>query len=75
MPVALRVLVITGVGGTTVRVRVPVPVPPALVAVIVTLLVPVTDAVPEMIPLLESTLRPLGRPVALKLVGLFVATI
>ena len=58
-----------------VKVSVALPVPPALVALIVTLYVPAVVGVPEINPVLVSTLIPAGNPVALKLVGLFVAVI
>jgi hypothetical protein len=58
-----------------VKVSVALPVPPALVALIVTLNVPAVVGVPEINPVLVFTLRPAGNPVALKLVGLFVAVI
>ena len=49
------------------------PVPPALLALMVTELVPVANGVPDMTPVVVFTLRPAGNPVALKLVGLLVA--
>lgn len=58
-----------------VTVKVANPVPPALVALIVTLYVPVVVGVPEINPVVGSTVRPGGKPVALKLVGLLVAVI
>src|SRR5205807_9093725 len=57
----------------TVNVRVAVPVPPELVALRVTLEVPAVVGVPEIRPSDVLTERPLGSPVALKLVGLLVA--
>jgi len=65
----------TGGGGLIVKVSVALPVPPALVALIVTLYVPAVVGVPEINPVLVSTLKPAGRPIALKLVGLLVAVI
>jgi len=56
-----------------VRVSVAVPAPPELVALMVTLEVPAVVGVPDMRPLVEFTLRPAGRPVALKLAGLLLA--
>jgi len=50
-------------------------VPAPLLAVMVTLFVPVVVGVPEISPVLVLTLRPAGNPVALKLVGLLVAVI
>jgi len=58
-----------------VKVSVALPVPPALVALIVTLNVPAVVGVPEINPVLVSTVKPAGSPVALKLVGLLVAVI
>ena len=46
-----------------------------LLAVIVTLVVPAVVGVPEITPVLVLTVRPGGKPVALKLVGLLVAVI
>ena len=51
------------------------PVPAELVALSVTLKLPVTVGVPEMRPVAVLTESPAGRPVALKLVGLFIAVI
>ena len=65
----------TGVGGLIVKVNVWLPVPPALVALVVTVYVPAVVGVPEINPVLVLTLKPAGSPVALKLVGLFVAVI
>ena len=58
-----------------VRVNVALPVPPALVALMVTLYVPAVVGVPEIKPVVVFTLKPAGRPLALKLVGLLVAVI
>jgi len=46
-----------------------------LLAVIVTLVVPVDVGVPEITPVLVLILRPAGSGLALKLVGLLVAII
>ena len=59
----------------TVKVSVLVPVPPVLMAEMVTDLVPAAVGVPEMSPLVVFTLRPVGRPVAAKLVGVLLAVI
>ena len=75
MPVADVALAITGAGGLIVSVKVVVPVPPALLALSPTLLVPTVVGAPEIAPVDMLTTRPAGRLVALKLVGLFVATI
>ena len=78
MPLAVNELLITGAGGfaaATVSVNVAVPVPPALVALKLMLEVPVALGVPEMTPVEVLTERPDGKPVALKLVGVFVAVI
>lgn len=64
MPVAVELLVIRGGAGSTVRSSVAVAVPPALEAVSVTELVPVVEAVPEMIPVTESIASPAGKPEA-----------
>ena len=58
-----------------VKVSVALPVPPGLVALIVTVYVPGVVGVPEINPVLVFTVKPAGRPVALKLVGLLVAVI
>ena len=68
-------LVITGWAGLMVRVSVALPVPPALVALMVTLETPTAVGVPEINPVVPLTESPLGRFVAPKLVGLFVAVI
>jgi hypothetical protein len=65
----------TGAGGLIVKVNVALPVPPELVALIVTVYVPTVVGVPEINPVLVSTVKPAGSPVALKLVGLLVAVI
>ena len=65
----------TGGGWLIVKLSVAVPVPPLLVALRATLNVPVTVGVPEINPVPVLTERPSGNPVALKLVGLFVAVI
>jgi hypothetical protein len=57
----------------TVNVSVFVPVPPAFVALNVTVEVPVAVGVPEMTPVLVFTPKPLGNPVAPKLVGELLA--
>ena len=64
VPVAVRALVIEGGVGNTVITKVALPVPPALLALIVTLLVPVTVGVPLIRPVLALKLSPAGRPVA-----------
>ena len=65
----------TGAAGLIVMTSVALPVPPALVALMVTLDVPAVVGVPEINPVLVFTDKPAGSPVALKLVGLFVAVI
>ena len=68
------VKVTAGLGAAVmVIVRARLPDPPTLVAVMVALKVPATDAVPETTPVLVLTLNPAGRPVAPKLVGALVA--
>ena len=71
---------ITGTAGTGAAaagwmtiVSVWVAVPPAFVAVTVTVEVPVAVGVPEMMPVAGSIVRPAGKPVAAKAVGLNVA--
>jgi hypothetical protein len=56
-----------------VRVRAAVPVPPALVALSVTLELPIALGVPVMRPVAAAILRPAGKPVAPKLVGALLA--
>jgi len=68
-------LVITGVAGLIVRVSVAVPVPPALLALKLTVELPAVVGVPEINPVTVLIVKPPGSPVALKLVGLFVAVI
>ena len=58
-----------------VSVRVALPVPLPLVALSATVDVPVAVGVPEINPVAGFTDRPAGKPVALKLVGEFVAMI
>jgi len=71
--VAVPALEMTGVAGLTVRVRVAEPVPPAFMAEMVTELMPATVGVPLITPVVVSTLNPAGNPVALKLVGVWLA--
>jgi hypothetical protein len=75
--VAVGAEVITGgwLAALIVNVSVAVPVPPALVALSVTLDVPVVVGVPDITPLDVITDSPAGNPVALKLVGLLLAVI
>ena len=61
--------------GLIVKVSVFVSVPPAFVAVIVTEYIPAAVGVPEISPVVVSTVKPEGSPVAPKLVGLLVALI
>src|SRR5689334_19623994 len=68
-------LTIAGGGGTTDNTRFAVPVPLAFTAPRLTLNVPETAGVPETIPVAVSTIRLEGNPVALKLVGLLLASI
>ena len=75
MAVADKELVMTGGGGFTVSVSVAVPVPPGLLALSITENVPAADGVPLINPVETLTVIPAGRPVALKLVGEFVAVI
>ena len=66
VPVAVTELLMTGAAPAafTVRAKVALPVPPALVAEIVTLLVPAALGVPVIAPVPVLTLKPAGRPVA-----------
>ena len=77
VPLAVPLLVITGVDVTafTLRVRGPLPVPPLLVALTITLEVPAPVGIPEIKPETVFTVRPAGNPVAPKLVGELVAVI
>jgi hypothetical protein len=75
VPLAVVPLVIIGATKVTVSVRVAVPVPVAFVALSVTVEVPAAVGVPEINPLPVFTDSPAGNPVALKLVGEFVAVI
>jgi len=59
----------------TVNVRGALPVPPPFIALTVTLEVAAAVGVPEIKPDVVFTVRPAGKPVALKLVGEFVAVI
>ena len=68
MAVTVAALVMTGVGGLTVKVSVRVPVPPALLAESVMVLVATVVGVPEITPVSTSRLKPAGRLVAPKLV-------
>ena len=77
MPLAEFVLVMTGAAPAafTVRIKVALPVPPALVALMVTLLVPAAVGVPVISPVPVLMLKPAGRPVAPYEVGLPEAVI
>ena len=75
VPLAVPALVITGAGGLIVRVKTLLPLPPALVALRLMFEEPAVVGVPEIKPLVVLIERPAGKPVALKLVGLFVAVI
>ena len=59
----------------TVMDSVALPVPVILVALTVTLVIPAAVGVPEITPDAVFTVRPVGRPVALKLVGVLLAVI
>ena len=77
VPEADVLLVIDGAlpAAETVSVNVAVPVPDAFVAPIVTELVPLAVGVPVIAPVEVLTDKPLGKPLALKLVGLLLAVI
>ena len=64
MPARLRLLVIDGAGGKIAMATVALPVPPLLVALIVTMFVPVASGVPLINPVLVSTFKPDGNPLA-----------
>jgi hypothetical protein len=72
---AVPLLVITGGGTVTVRVKGALPVPALLAALSVTLEVPAPVGVPEIKPETVFTMRPVGSPDAPKLVGELVAVI
>ncbi len=73
MAVAVVALVMTGVGVLRDKVSVWFPVPWSLLAEIVIVMVATVVGVPEIRPVAVFTLRPAGRPVALKLVGVLFA--
>lgn len=56
-------------------VKVELPRPPALAAPTLTTNVPEVEGVPEIVPVFALNDNPGGKPVAVKLVGLFVAVI
>ena len=66
---------IVGGAGKTVMVKVALPVPPTLIALMVAATVPVDKGAPEISPVVALKLRPLGNPVALKLVGVLLPVI
>ena len=74
MAEAASALVITGIG-LTVNVSVWLAVPYALLAESVIVIVPAGVGLPEITPVSESRLKPAGRSVAAKLVGVWVAAI
>ena len=65
----------TGAQEAIVSVNAALPVPHELAAPITTLNVPLTIGEPEMTPLVEFTLKPLGRLLAENDVGLLLAVI
>src|SRR5688572_5204096 len=72
VPVAVGSLVMPGGPTPTVMTRVCVPVPLALVAPSATLNAPTAPGMPEITPVAALIARPMGNPVAVKLVGLLV---
>ena len=68
-------LVIDGAAVAIVSVSVALPLPVPFVALKVTFDVPAAAGVPEIKPVLVFTLKPVGRPVAPKLVGELVPAI
>lgn len=78
MPVAVSRLLITGAereDAETVMTRVAVPVPLALTAAIATVKDPDAAAVPLITPVLVFRIKPAGRPLAEKAVGVPLAVI
>ena len=75
MPTAVLALLITGLGELMVMSNEAVPDPLPLAALKLTLAVPVTVGIPEILPLLVLTLNPAGSPVAPNDVGELVAVI
>jgi len=75
VPTAVLALLITGLGELMVMSNEAVPDPLPLAALKLTLAVPVTVGVPEILPLLVLTLNPAGSPVAPNDVGELVAVI
>jgi len=71
---AVLALVITGTA-TAVSVSVAFPVPALFAACSEIVETPAVVGVPEIKPVVLFTERPLGRPIALKLVGMLVAVI
>ena len=65
VPLAVGGLLMTGAGGTMVRVKVAVPVPPAFFAERVIVNVPASAGVPVICPVAGSRFNPGGKPVAL----------
>ena len=75
-PLAVAGLLMAGAGGRAaemVMLRPCVPVPATLVALMVAANVPATVGVPEIKPVMVLGVSPGGKPVALKLVGVFAA--
>jgi len=75
VPLAVPLLVMAGEGVFTVNVNGALPVPPLLVALRFTLNVPAVAGVPEIKPEVAFTARPVGNPVAAKLLGELAAVI
>ena len=73
--VRLTKLLITGGGGSKVMVKLLLTVPAELVALIITLKVPVTVGVQLIVPVVVLRRSPEGSPEAVKEVGVFVAVI
>jgi len=64
VPLGVAALVMAGAGKVMMIVKVAVPVPPLLVALKVTVEVPVAVGVPEITPVAVLSVRPAGSPVA-----------
>ena len=62
-------------GMATLRLSILVPVPTGFVALMATRKVPVTPGIPVMMPVVVSIVRPVGSPVAAKVLGELVADI
>lgn len=71
--VALLITGVSSVAGAMVMVRIALPVPPALVAEMVTGVVPEVVGVPLMTPVVVASDNPAGRPTPVKKVAALLA--